>query len=780
MKGKRPAKKRTAAKAARPRADQGLVSFKLLFESNHQPMWVFDYETLDFIEINDAAQAIYGYTRSEFLKMKITEIRPPEEIPRLLALAAKPHYRFQRIEDWRHKTKDGRIINVQLIHHPMELAGRKAVLAIAHDVTEKKKVEEALKGAQERLRMVINNAPIILFALDRDGVVTLSEGMGLAAISLRPGETVGKSVFELYKNSPEVVANVKRALSGESFQTVTDLGTAVLETHFHPIKDGDGKVSGVIGVSTDVTERRRNEHTMSQQAAAMKASMDGMAVLDAEGRYVYLNDAHVKLYGFNDAGELIGRSWKTLYDKENLKRFENEIMPAFEKAGRWQGEAVGRKKDGALFPQEVSLSAIEGGGLVCVVRDITERRRAEEEVETLLTREQSARAQAEAASRAKDEFLAVISHELRTPMTAMLGWTWLLRSRKSEEGMLEKALDVIERNMRLQAQIIEDLLDVSSMITGKLKLEMSPMDLGAAIRAAIETLQPAIAMKGIQVNLHLGDFKDTIHGDPARIEQIFWNLLSNAVKFNQDGGLIDIRLKRIGGFAEVEIRDTGCGIEPSFLPYLFNRFFQAEDSMTREHRGLGLGLALVRHLVELHGGKILVRSDGAGKGSSFFVHLPIPIRELAHKRDGEKPKGNALEFSALPQLSGIKVLVVDDDPDMREVVRVILEHCSAQVKTASSAKEGYDAVQTWMPKVLISDISMPGEDGFSLIRRVRQLPPDKGGRIPAAALTAYTRIEDRSRALLEGFQLYLPKPIVPLELAAVVRRLAEEGSEAKI
>jgi PAS domain S-box-containing protein len=512
-----------------------------------------------------------------------------------------------------------------------------------------------------------------------------------------------------------------------------------------------------------------------QQAAAMSASMDGVAILDRHGRYIFVNEAHARLYGYASPQELLGRTYRDLYEPGQLDRLEGEIMPEFWRAGHWRGEAIGRRRDGSTFPQEISLSRIDHGvgdgdgqEMVCVVRDITERKRAEEEHGRLLQLEKTARAEAEAASRAKDEFLAVVSHELRTPMTAILGWTWLLRSGDVAPAEMGKALDVIDRNMKLQAQIIEDLLDVSSIVTGKLHLGVKSVDLAAAVAAAVETVRVTAdrAEIAVETDLHPGV---TVSGDAHRLQQVCWNLLSNAIKFNRKKGVVRASLGIAEGCAAITIEDDGEGIDPALLPEIFDPFRQGEDSLTREHRGLGLGLAIVRHLVELHGGSVSAASGGRGKGASFTVLLPL--LESASPATASHAQHAAPPRPALKDaLKDVTVLVVDDEPDTVAVLSELLRHCGATVLSALSAAEALEIVRTQQPKVLLCDLAMPGEDGFSLIRKLRDMTG--GGRIRALALSARAHDDDRDRALEAGFDRFLAKPAELDVIVAYLRELA--------
>ncbi|HEX6903215.1 MAG TPA: ATP-binding protein [Thermoanaerobaculia bacterium] len=384
---------------------------------------------------------------------------------------------------------------------------------------------------------------------------------------------------------------------------------------------------------------------------------------------------------------------------------------------------------------------------------------------------------AEAANRSKDEFLATVSHELRTPLNAIMGWAQLLQTGGSDGERFRRGLETIIRNARLQSQLIDDLLDVSRIVSGKMRLDVRPLDLAPVIEAAVEAIRPAAEAKQITLRRVLDPLAGTVAGDPARLQQVVWNLLSNAVKFTPKGGKAEIRLERVNSHVEIIVADNGVGIAREFLPYVFDRFLQLDASTTRQQGGLGLGLSIVRHLVELHGGTAEVKSPGAGQGSTFLVRLPLSIAhfqpadpERVHPR-AEVHEGDPCKDDPALDLRGIRVLVVDDEPDARETLRQILEHCNAEVLTVASAGEALEALQRWRPDILISDIGMPGEDGYELIRRVRALPPESGGRTPAAALTAFARSEDRRRALLAGFQMHVAKPVEVKELAAVVANL---------
>jgi CheY-like chemotaxis protein len=384
----------------------------------------------------------------------------------------------------------------------------------------------------------------------------------------------------------------------------------------------------------------------------------------------------------------------------------------------------------------------------------------------------------------KDEFLATISHELRTPLNAILGWSTMLCRGKLDEPNATRALETIERNARAQAQLVEDLLDVSRIISGKLRLDVKPIELTPVIKAAIDSVRPAAVAKGIQLQMVVDPAANSISGDPARLQQVVWNLLSNAVKFNAQGGRAQVRLDRVDSQAQITVSDTGEGISQEFLPYVFDRFRQEDGKITRRHGGLGLGLAIVRHIVEMHGGNIEAHSAGYGEGATFTVRLPLLAARsteiaLASDVEHESLSGNNQASLDSSILYGLRILAVDDEPDARGLVKGVLEQYGADVVTAVSAGDGLDALLGWKPDVLVCDIGMPGEDGYSLIRKVRALGPEQGGTTPAIALTGYVRIEERVRALEAGYQMFIPKPVEADELVSIVASLIGRSQRGK-
>lgn len=397
------------------------------------------------------------------------------------------------------------------------------------------------------------------------------------------------------------------------------------------------------------------------------------------------------------------------------------------------------------------------------------------ERERLLAREQLARAEAETANRLKDQFLATVSHELRTPLNAIIGWSHMLRGGKLDQATASRAVETIERNAKAQAQLIEDLLDVSRMITGNLRLRVAPVDMAAVINMAIDCVQLAAETKDIQLEVLLDPSVRHVAGDAGRLQQVVWNLLANSIKFTPAGGRIVVRLQRLRSSLQIRVSDNGTGISSEFLPFIFDRFRQADGSSTRNQGGLGLGLSIVRHLVELHGGTVSAESDGAGRGATFTIQLPLAV--VAEPARLSRVTGSLLreepQYSGPPpSLDQVRVLLVDDDRDNLQVLAAQLGECKAEVETAASAAEALEILSWYQPDVLVSDLAMPDEDGYSLIDKIRVREAD-GKQVPAIALTAYVRVEDRTRALSAGFNLFVPKPVQPNELVAAIANLIE-------
>ncbi len=534
----------------------------------------------------------------------------------------------------------------------------------------------------------------------------------------------------------------------------------------------------------------------------------GIFEIDTEGRCRYTNPRYQIICGMK-AAESVEKRWLESVHPEDRERAVTSWSAYINEGRDYSEEFRFQTAHGNVRWVQVRSSPMLSGqgellGYVGTLEDITERKQAEE-VRAQVIREQTARQEAEAANRMKDEFLAVLSHELRTPLTSMLGWSKILRSKKLDDKATSRALEAIERNATSQMQLIEDILDVSRIIRGQLRLNVSAVNLISVMEAALEAVRPLAEAKDIQLNTILDTSVGSVYGDPARLQQVVWNLLTNAIKFTHKGGRVEVRLCSYFGFsindspllatngtcvglaskdensnssntdessnpkfqyAQIQVMDTGIGISAEFLPKVFERFRQADSTTTRSHNGLGLGLAIVRHLVELHKGTISAESPGTEKGATFTVRLPLLQDNRANKGRTEAREISSAGVST--PLAGLKVLVVDDEADTRNFLSFMFEDYGAVATAVASVDEALAVLEQAKPDILISDIGMSEQDGYTLIRKLRSLEPEKGGHIPAIALTAYTRDEDRLQALAAGFQQHLPKPIDPTKLIGVV------------
>jgi PAS domain S-box-containing protein len=551
--------------------------------------------------------------------------------------------------------------------------------------------------------------------------------------------------------------------SSEHWAAALDVGADAYLTH---------PVEPIVLVATvrSLLRTRAAEAEVRRAASVWQTTFDaisdGVALLDTGQRVLRCNRAFARLTG-RAAGEVVGMPAEAV-----LPGLAGGAGP---EAGTREIRAGGRWLEVTCDPVPGEQGGTEGA--VLIVADITARRAAEAERARLLERETAARQEAEGANRLKDDFLATLSHELRTPLNAIVGWATILRSQAGDPALAQRAVTVIERNARIQKQLIEDILDVSRVVTGKLRLVVAPVDLGAVVEGALESVRPSAQAKQIALEVSCPRDLGPLEGDADRLQQVIWNLLSNAVKFTPLGGRVSVRAAREAAGVRLEVEDTGAGVDAEFLPHMFERFRQADSSSTRRHGGLGLGLAIVRHLVELHGGTVEAASAGPGQGATFTVRLPsrIPRAPFVLPSPPAEPAaaaGDTGGSGAVARLDGLRILVVEDEPDTLDLVTTILRDRGAEVTPVSSAREAMDALGRARPDVLLSDIGLPGEDGLALIHAVRRLPEAEGGRLPAAALTAYAREQDRVEALRAGFQAHVAKPIQPPDLVRIVASLA--------
>jgi PAS domain S-box-containing protein len=669
---------------------------------------------------------------------------------------------------------------------------------VGHEVLEARTRE--LAQALEIVRATLESTTDSIMVTDEKGKITNFNQQYIEMWKIPADILEGGIAREVRKFASQSFADPRRFIArieeiGATNQKTFDLlelkDGRILE-RYSKVLTVQGQSAGRVWSFRDVTDRHLAETTSHRLAAIVASSDDAILGKDLNSIITSWNLGAERIFGYT-ADEIIGTSIMRLIPPDRQEE-EREILSRIRGGERFDHfETIRLAKDGRQLNVSITVSPIKDSlghviGASKVARDITERKQAEkalkkaiEEAEAanrerlyLLDSEREARSEAERASRMKDEFLATLSHELRTPLNAVLGWANILLLGNLQGEELKQALETIERNARLQAQIIEDLLDMSRIISGKICLDVQRIDLSAVLNESIATLRATAEAKGVRLQVKVDLFTGPISGDSDRLQQVFCNLLNNAIKFTPKNGKVQVLLKRVNSHVEVSVIDTGEGIPPDFLPYVFDRFQQGDPSTTRRHGGLGLGLSIVKQLVEMHGGNVHAKSGGIGQGATFTVRLPLtaaysePAEEYRHLRVALREKQHFPKVS----LANVHVLGVDDEIDARNLVRMILEMAGSTVSTAATGSEAIECILAERPDVLVCDIGMPEEDGYSLIRRLRVLEERQQSALPAVALSAYARSEDRTKAILSGFQNHLAKPVEPVELLAVVSSLA--------
>jgi len=539
-----------------------------------------------------------------------------------------------------------------------------------------------------------------------------------------------------------------------------------------PIKSG-GDMLGAVLIFRDITERRRGEQARMRLAGIVDSSEDAIISKSLEGIITSWNNSAERMFGYTPE-EAIGKSIVMIIPPE-LRAEETMILGRLRRGERIEHfETVRVTKTGKRISLSLTVSPVRNKqgeiiGASKIARDITYKVRADRELTRLLASERAARERAEAASRAKDEFVAMISHEIRSPLNAILGWSHMLRQGALDKTATANALESIERNARAQAQLVSDLLDVSRVITGKLRINARPVDIMNSVESALESVHPAAEAKQITIDVQREPYATVVTGDADRLQQVFWNLLSNAVKFTPRQGHVSVKIARTNSYLEVAVSDSGTGIPEDFLPYIFERFTQADTTSARKHAGLGLGLSIARHIVELHGGTIAAESAGEGKGATFRITLPV---RALHPQEVDSAQ-TAVPVDTIANeimLNGLRIMVVDDEDETRELLKMMLSSHGAEVLAAASGTEALAQIDECQPGIIVSDIGMPVMDGYMFMKRVRALDSEQRS-VPAIALTAYARAEDRLRALAAGFQMHVPKPVEASELVMVIASL---------
>ena len=634
------------------------------------------------------------------------------------------------------------------------------------------------------LAAIVDSSDDAIISKDLTGRIKSFNAAAERLFGYKAEEIVGQSILvlipaERHSEEDEILARLRRGERVEHFETIRRAKNGRLidvSLTVSPVRNESGTVIGASKIARDITERKRALVTSAELAAIVESSDDAILSKDLQGTIRSFNKAAERMFGYQ-AAEILGKSVLTIVQPE-LHDDERRILERIRDGRRIEHyETIRLTKDGRRLDVSLTVSPMrEPSGTVIgastIARDITERKREAIERERLLQNERAARNEAERANRVKDDFVAMVSHELRTPLNAILGWTDLLKNAPGDARMVAHGLDVISRNTRLQAQVIADLLDVSRIVSGKIGLELSRLDLTAVISNSVEALQSTAIEKGVTLTTRIDRDPIGTIGDPARLQQVVWNLVSNAIKFTPTGGSVTVELCRLDGYAEIVVTDTGAGIPADFMPDLFERFRQASAMTTRRHGGLGLGLSIAKHLAELHGGSIRASSGGEGKGATFTVTLPLKTEEpMAVLTERRRDRDEAAVQAGRVSLRGMKVLVIEDDLDTRDLIQRLLESHRAGVVVAATAPEALEVLQRDRPDMIVSDIGLPDVDGYELIRRIRRLE-DPIANTPAVALTAFARYEDRTRALGAGFNAHVAKPVEPSELVITVGSFA--------
>jgi PAS domain S-box-containing protein len=667
------------------------------------------------------------------------------------------------------------------------------------------------------LAALIESADDAIISKTLDGIITSWNKGAQRIFGYTADEVIGKPVTILIPKDhedeePTILARLRAGKRIEHYETIRvrkDGKLLDISLTVSPIKGPNGEIVGASKIARDITEQKQARRAFDEASARLKLALDAARLgdwsWDTQTDMVTLSETAANLFGIPPGPHMTWTQMNELLHPDDRQHAKVAVENALANHSDYDIEYRVERADNTevwVSSKGRGIYADDGTtvGMLGFLHDISIRKRNEEtlqqQAEALLTLNQTAQTarseaeqaaaqnerlykQAEESSRLKEEFLATISHELRTPLSAILGWTRMLRMGQLSPENAAKALDTIERNARAQAQLVDDLLDVSRIITGKLRMDVRPADPNSFIDAAVEAVKPAAEAKGVRVQKVVDTGAVSIPGDPVRLQQVIWNLLSNAIKFTPRGGRVQIYSQRVNSHLEIVVSDSGQGISPDFLPHVFDRFRQADQKTSRQHGGMGLGLAIVRHLVEMHGGSVRASSEGEGKGATFTVMLPIaPVYQVDASGSRVHPGARDLlpANDITDRLDDLTILVVDDEADTRELLRQGLEYCGAKVRVAGSAAEALDELKVSLPDVVISDIGMPGSDGYDLIRQVRRLPAARGGKIAAIALTAYTRTEDRLQALRAGYDMHVPKPVELAELVAVAASVVRRNT----
>jgi len=649
-------------------------------------------------------------------------------------------------------------------------------LASIVDISDRKKAEQAVRDSERELTEFFKNATEAIHWITEDGTILRANDAELQMMGYSGDEYIGHAVMDLHVDAANIEEMLERLRAGETLRNYRSRlrhknGSILEVTISSSVYFEHGRFVHARCFTRDITEQLSADRVMRQLAGIVESTDDAIIGLDLQGTITSWNAGAERLYRYT-AAEIIGTHVSRLMPPDDSAG-ESQILSHLRDGRRVEHyETVRVAKDGTRLDVSLTISPIlDSDGQVVgaskIARDISERKRHDQERDILLKREHEALGEAEIANRAKDEFLATLSHELRSPLNAIVGWATMLRKANLSPDEIHRAIEIIDRNARVQTRLIDSVLDISRIVSGKFQMDSKPVNLTEVLHAAVDSMKPTADQKEITFARVFDQKPEPVSGDSNRLQQVFWNLLSNAVKFSPKGSVITVEL-RYGESAEITVKDQGRGIEADFLPHVFDRFRQADSSTTRRYGGLGLGLAIVRHLVELHGGSVKAHSDGQDRGAVFTVSLPLNTEavsltdsELLTARPTETKVGKSV-------LRNVRALVVDDEQDARDLLERVLTGYGADVKVAESAKAALKVLEGWQPEVLLSDISMPEVDGYSFIGQVRRRTD---GLMPAIALTANARLEDRDKAIAAGYQSHLPKPVDESLLILTIARL---------
>ena len=781
---------------------QALVVMRATLESTTDAIVVTD-EKARITDFNEKYVDLWKIPRQVLEDRTLHEVRvfksqnfadPERFLARIEEIAASRQESFDLLT-----LKDGRIF--ERYSKVLTVEGQNAGRVWSYrDVTDRYSAEIISR----QLAAIVASSTDAIIGKDLHSIIT-SWNIGAEHIfGYTAAEMIGTSIMRLIpsdrrKEEQEILSRIRRGERFDHFETIRlakDGRQLNVSITVSPIKDSAGHVIGASKVARDITERKQaeeRERKLLAEAATANAKFRAFfeqgplfaGIMALDGTIIEANRLSLEACGYTKE-QVVGKPfWECPWWCRSATLMQQiKSAVAQTAAGQtFQAEMPYFVADGSQRMVSLLLIPIkdESGRVVFIAptgTDITDLKRAESQRNDLLQAERAARTAAERASLLKDEFLATLSHELRTPLNGILGWSHIMQQDNADAKVIAQGLEVIERSARAQAEIIDDLLDMSRIISGRVRLDVQRLDLSAVVQSAVETARPTAETKGIRLQTVIDPLNGVVvSGDFNRLQQVLWNLLSNAVKFTPKGGRVQVLLQRINSHLEISVIDTGEGIKPEFLPFVFDRFRQADASTTRRHGGLGLGLSIVKQLVELHGGSVRVNSDGPGRGSTFIVALPFTVLRGYPESEGERRHPRlAPEHTGTTDfdvdIKGIRVLVVDDETDARTLVKRLLEGCHAVVTAAESANEAVELLHGHKFDVLICDIGMPGEDGYSLIKRIRSLGVDRGGDIPAIALTAYARVDDRVKAIAAGFQMHIAKPVEPVELVTLVAAAA--------